>query len=176
MANRFANQLQRHMLQTIRRLWDHLQWADRKILDQIRDDEVTPAILHEFAHVIGAEETWLARLERRDPRAGVWPDVSLEELVDLAEATHRGYATYLSALTDAKLAEAVTYTNSAGKEFTNEVVDVLLHVALHGQYHRGKVNLMLRQTGGAPAPTDYIAYVRGAPAATRATADYGSID
>jgi hypothetical protein len=38
-------------------------------------------------------------------------------------------------------------------------------VVLHGQYHRGKVNLLLRQEGEQPAPTDYIAFVRGVPAA-----------
>ena len=37
---------------------------------------------------------------------------------------------------------------------------------VHGQYHRGKVNLLLRQEGMSPVPGDFIAYVRGAPAAT----------
>lgn len=36
---------------------------------------------------------------------------------------------------------------------------------MHGQYHRGKVNLLLRQADRTPAPTDYIAFVRGVPAA-----------
>jgi hypothetical protein len=36
---------------------------------------------------------------------------------------------------------------------------------LHGQYHRGKINLLLRQSGAEPAPADYISYVRGVPAA-----------
>ena len=43
-------------------------------------------------------------------------------------------------------------------------------MALHGQYHRGKVNLLLRQGGHAPAPVDYVAFVRGVPAATEVTA------
>jgi uncharacterized damage-inducible protein DinB len=59
----------------------------------------------------------------------------------------------------------VTYTTSAGKAFTNAVKDVLLHVAMHAQYHRGKINFLLRQAGLQPAPTDYIAFIRGAPAA-----------
>ena len=43
---------------------------------------------------------------------------------------------------------------------------MLLQVALHGQYHRGKINLMLRQAGLPPTPTDYISFARGVPAAT----------
>ena len=42
----------------------------------------------------------------------------------------------------------------------------MMHVALHGQYHRGKVNLLLRQEGLPPVPPDFIAWVRGVPAAT----------
>jgi uncharacterized damage-inducible protein DinB len=44
---------------------------------------------------------------------------------------------------------------------------MLVHVALHGQYHRGQVALLLRASGFEPATTDYIAWTRGVPAATR---------
>jgi uncharacterized damage-inducible protein DinB len=56
--------------------------------------------------------------------------------------------------------------NSAGQSFETPVSDMLLQVALHGQYHRGKINLMLRQAHLPPTPTDYIAFARGVPAAT----------
>jgi uncharacterized damage-inducible protein DinB len=55
--------------------------------------------------------------------------------------------------------------NSAGQAFTSTVEDILLHVCLHGQYHRGQVALLLREAGAAPATTDYIAFARGAPTA-----------
>lgn len=54
--------------------------------------------------------------------------------------------------------------------FTNATGDILLHVVLHAQYHRGKVNLLLRQTGGEAAPADFIAFMRGVPAATESAA------
>jgi uncharacterized damage-inducible protein DinB len=60
----------------------------------------------------------------------------------------------------------IGYTNSAGRSFVTPVGDILLHVALHGQYHRGKVNLLLRQAELEPAPVDFIGFVRGVPAAT----------
>jgi uncharacterized damage-inducible protein DinB len=47
------------------------------------------------------------------------------------------------------------------------VDDILLHVALHGSYHRGQVALLVREAANKPAPTDYIGFVRGVPAATR---------
>lgn len=161
------------MIDKIRRLWQHIQWADGRILDAVRpahDGQGSQStedsdVLREFAHVIGSEENWLARLEERAPRAPVWPSVTFSELDDLIQKTHDRYEAYLTALSGADLARPVTYTNSAGNEFTNEVGDILLHVALHGQYHRGRINLLLRQAGSEPAPTDYIAFVRGVPAA-----------
>ena len=57
------------------------------------------------------------------------------------------------------------YVNSAGQSFETPVSDMLLQVFLHGQYHRGKVNLMLREGGLPPVPTDYISWARGVPAA-----------
>jgi uncharacterized damage-inducible protein DinB len=88
------------------------------------------------------------------------------DLQALADDVHAGYATFLAGQSESSLALPVTYVNSAGREFDTVVGDILLHVALHGQYHRGKVTLMLRQAGLTPAPTDFIAFVRGAPAAT----------
>lgn len=164
-------------LDTITALWEHSFWADARLLEALEasaDARGTAGAhagaeaeaLREHAHVLGAEETWLARIEGRTPGAPVWPDATLEAVRTLSEATERAFRAYLRDLTEEGLGTSVTYRNSAGDEFTNTVADILLHVALHGQYHRGKVNLLLRQGGHEPAPVDYIAYVRGAAAAT----------
>lgn len=159
-------------LQHIRGLWEHAFWADAAILDALRSGLEPPGeALREFAHILGAEETWLARLTRRAPRAAVWPaGLSLDELARLRERTEAEYRACLASLEPADLDSAVPYTNSAGRDFTSSVADILLQALLHGQYHRGKVSLLLRQAGRPPVALDYIAFVRGAPAATEATA------
>jgi uncharacterized damage-inducible protein DinB len=155
------------MLIEIRRLWAHLAWADAFLLEALEASPTPPAeALREYAHILGADEVWLARVEQRPPTAPVWPQITLEEIRALAAAIHAGYARYVVALDHRELARVVSYTNSAGDSFQNTVQDILLHVALHAQYHRGKINQLLRQAGLAPAPTDYIAFVRGAPAVT----------
>jgi uncharacterized damage-inducible protein DinB len=63
----------------------------------------------------------------------------------------------------------VHYRNSAGDEFDNAIEDILVHVAMHGSYHRGQITMLVRDAGAEPQPTDYIAFVRGAAAATRAS-------
>lgn len=156
-------------IETLRSLWEHVFWADARICDalSVGGSSVAEA-LREFAHVLGTEETWLARLEHRPPRAPVWPEPTPEGARGLMEQTHAACRAYLADLREEDLTTLVTYANSAGERFTDSTGDILLHVALHGQYHRGKVNLLLRQAGRTPAPTDFIAFVRGAPAATTA--------
>ena len=110
---------------------------------------------------------WLARLKGERPTHPVWPDLSLEQCAALVQANQRALATYIDGLTPASLSQGVTYVNSAGREFTSSIEDILLHLALHGSYHRGQIAWALRKGGSVPMATDYIAFARGAPAATR---------
>ena len=149
------------------RLWDHARWADRLILSALEArPEVPPGVLRELNHIFGADEIWLSRLARRASHVAVWPDLTLAEARNLADKVHAGFAAYFDALDAAGLRALTSYTNSAGQSFETPVGEILLHVALHAQYHRVKINLLLRQAAQAPVPTDYIAFSRGAPAAT----------
>jgi uncharacterized damage-inducible protein DinB len=154
-------------LAMLQRMWAHLTWADEQLWPALAIERPGDAdAWRDYSHIIGAEETWLSRLEGRPSRLPVWPQVSRDELRAARELVVAGYARYLDALTTESLDAELHYTNTAGRAFTTKRVDILLHVALHGQYHRGKINLLLRQVGAEPVPTDYIAFVRGAPAAT----------
>jgi len=59
-----------------------------------------------------------------------------------------------------RLIKIISYKNSSGRAFQNSVRDVLMHVALHGQYHRGQINLQLRANGMEPVNVDFITFVR----------------
>lgn len=152
----------------------HLFWADAALLEALASTPgAPPEAVREFAHIIGAEEVWLARLEDRPARLPVWPSIAAADLGSAVWKVHGHWETFLAGLQAVDLETTVAYSNSAGTRFENTVGDVLCHVALHGQYHRGKVNLLLRQAGETPVPVDYIAYLRGAPAATEADARRG---
>ncbi len=148
----------------------HLSWADARALAGLRQapgDE--PRARELLAHVIGAEGVWLARVEGREPELPVWPALTLDEIEAAAHRVHAGYRALLTRVErdPAELTRMVHYRNSAGLEFDSSVGDILRHVALHGAYHRGQIALLARLSGFAPQPTDYIAWSRGAPAATR---------
>lgn len=153
----------------LERLFAHLHWADSRTLAALRGAPAPPSKAVElYAHLLGAEHVWLARLRQRPATAAVWPRLSLAACAELAAANHADFDECLATLNTPALAAETPYTNSAGQSFRTRADDILLHVALHGCYHRGQVALLLREAGCEPQPTDYIAFVRGAPAATRA--------
>lgn len=150
------------------KLISHLAWADDRVLAALRS-ATTPdsSCLELFAHVLAAEHVWLARLKGETPRHPVWPALSLEECAGLVQANQRDLIAFVGDLTAGDLSRGITYQNSAGQEFASSIEDILLQVSLHGTYHRGQIAWALRHGGGVPMPTDYIAFVRGSPAATR---------
>ena len=154
----------------LRRLLAHVAWANQRALASLRAQAApvdrNVALL---AHVLGAEHVWLSRLEGRAPTVAIWPALDL----DACEALARENATRFAALLDeldapGALGRSVHYRTSTGVAFDSTVEDILLQVVTHGSYHRGQVALLVRGAGDAPQPTDYIAFTRGAPAATPA--------
>jgi uncharacterized damage-inducible protein DinB len=151
----------------LRKLFEHMRWADAAVLQALRSASPPAKALEIYAHILGAEHVWLARLDQRPPTHAVWPAIGLDQCTALATEVAAGFQAYLDQADAATLASEIPYTNSAGQSFLSRVDDILIHVALHGCYHRGQIALLLRAAGTKPAPTDYIGFVRGVPAATR---------
>jgi len=154
------------MLGYLRKLIDHIKWADSAMLDALRtspgSDERALMI---YAHVLGAEAVWLARIAGRPSDVAVWPSLSVDEIAALATRNSNELDDLLATLATSDLDREIDYRNSQGKAFRSKLEDILLHVALHGSYHRGQVAYLIRGGGGEPASTDYIAFIRGAPTA-----------
>jgi uncharacterized damage-inducible protein DinB len=152
----------------LERLMVHLGWADRKVQEALeRAAPVPPRILELYAHVLGAEHIWHARLVGEPAQVAVWPELSLADCRRLADENLARLTAFVAGLGPDDAARGVRYKNSVGQEFTSSIDDILLHVALHGAYHRGQIATGLRAAGLAPEPSDYIAWARGAPTATR---------
>jgi uncharacterized damage-inducible protein DinB len=149
----------------VNKLIDHLEWADAAVLDALRSSPGSDArALVIYNHVVAVEAVWLARIAGRPSDVAVWPTLTLDELAQLGP---RNVAALRALLSDGEsgLARVIDYRNTSGQPFRNTIEDILLHVALHGSYHRGQVALLVRSGGGEPASTDYIGFIRGAPTA-----------
>lgn len=152
------------MADHLQRLFAHMAWADEQVLESFRRAAPPPRALELYAHILGAEHVWLTRLKQIPARQAVWPKLGVAQCARLAQENATGFRMYIES---AALESEVAYTNSAGQSFKTRVDDILMHVALHGSYHRGQVALLVRDAGAKPASTDYIGFVRGVPAATR---------
>lgn len=153
---------------SLSRLFDHLRWADAGVQASLTEAvNPPPHTLDLFAHVVAAEHVWLSRLRHEKPDVEVWPQLSLTQCLELATRNADEFSALVESLDEIGLDSGVTYRNNAGLEFTSSVRDILLHVALHGAYHRGQIAAAVRAGGDTPASTDYIAFVRGTSAARR---------
>jgi uncharacterized damage-inducible protein DinB len=153
----------------IARLFDHMAWADELLAAPLTKSDAPPAAVREYAHIAAVEEVWLSRIEQRAPAVGIWPEMGAAEAAALAKRTATAFKALIARLSETTLDAAAKYTNSAAKTFETPLSDILIHVAMHGQYHRGKVNVLLRQGGQEPAPVDFISFARGVPAAITPT-------
>jgi uncharacterized damage-inducible protein DinB len=90
----------------------------------------------------------------------IWSDVGIEVCAELVKQNEEGFTTLFTSLANTDLDKGISYRNSKGLEFNNSVRDILTHVALHGQYHRGQINSRLRANGIEPVVIDFILFVR----------------
>jgi uncharacterized damage-inducible protein DinB len=157
-------------MSTLPKLIDHLEWADAKALGALRAAGMPDGRAREiYSHILGSEHTWISRITERTPAIAIWPTLTDAELDRYRSENVAELRRIIDKATEVDLARVVSYRTSAGHPYDSTVEDILLHVALHGSYHRGQVAMLLRQGGAEPAATDYIAFIRGAPAATRAS-------
>lgn len=148
------------MLDYLRRLCDHMYWADEQVLTRL-SAESDPRSLQLFAHMLAAEQVWLTRIQGKDSsHLVIWPTLTIEECRELAEQLRAGYRDYLDSVTESDLESVISYRNSKGVAFQTSRLDMLTQVLLHGSYHRGQIAQTLRGAGIEPVNTDYITWVR----------------
>ncbi|MBB3125535.1 putative damage-inducible protein DinB [Paenibacillus rhizosphaerae] len=151
-------------MKTIRSMFEQLYWADKRMLDALEaegDGESGAEAVRLLSHTLRAEQVWFTRLQGQDSNhLPLWPNDSLDDCKRLAQEMREAFTAYLAELTAERLDDVLTYRNQFGRSYQTSVRDILTHLALHGQYHRGQVNMKLRSAGMEPVNVDYITFVR----------------
>jgi len=143
----------------------HMRWADTIVADalasSVRQDDRTRVAdpVSVFAHVAATEHLWYSRIRGTPTELAVWPDISVAESRAIA-MRHADLFDEIVAGGGDVLDRIVSYRNSAGRDFRNSVRDIVIHVTMHGSYHRGQIARLVRASGGEPPYTDYIQYKR----------------
>ncbi|MDB4877250.1 MAG: hypothetical protein JWM41_3696 [Gemmatimonadetes bacterium] len=138
-----------------------MRWADSLVADALeRDTSPEPDAARLFAHIASVEHLWYSRIQGAAPAHAVWPALSVAEARALAAEHGELFEQLVRGAKATALARVASYRNSAGREFTNTVEEIVTHVAMHGSHHRGQIALRLRASGQEPPYVDYIQFMR----------------
>ncbi|HTS36232.1 MAG TPA: DinB family protein [Candidatus Solibacter sp.] len=149
------------LVDALRKQFAYDAWANKEVLNAIGDGRVASGrALQLLAHILSAERLWLERIKQQPQSMAVWPEATAGQCEAQAFEMQRLWAEFFDSLSADDLARTASYKNSKGELWTSTVEDVLTHVILHSAYHRGQIASHMRESGEAPAYTDYIHAVR----------------
>jgi uncharacterized damage-inducible protein DinB len=140
-------------------LIEHQYWADQKLIEALlKLEEIPDKSKKLMNHIIGAQENWIARIEGRVSQLSIWPEIESKNWHDWISKNYDGLKLICS--DEQHATKRITYSNSTGKQFGNSISEILLHLTMHSQYHRGQAITYARDVFEVPPSTDMIVYLR----------------
>lgn len=147
--------------QSWRRLLAYDGWANEEAWRSLRTLPAPPdSSVALLSHIVAAEWLWLGRMAHDVKKVAVWPSLTLNQCADELRDLRFAWDSFFEQVLPDRLGSSFEYTNSRGERFTSTVQDILMHVILHGEHHRGQIARQVREAGGEPAYTDFIHAVR----------------
>ncbi|MCE9619843.1 MAG: DinB family protein [Planctomycetes bacterium] len=144
-------------LDTIKRMNVHRHWVRNKLLTAAKglsnDAMRRPfemgmgSVFGTLVHLYGAEGVWMDVLELRNP-AGTFPTMDtfagIKELEKAWKTLDQRWTTWFAVINDEVL-DIIVKRVRDGKATHTTVMDVLIHINMHQQYHAAQLVNMLRQ-------------------------------
>lgn len=152
-------------LASLQSLFRYQAWAHGELVDALQGLDAgghAPArhdALRLLNHVLTVNRIFMAHLTHQPHgfTADNAPDTpTLEALKHDLRSSDRWYLDHLRGLSPEALAEPWPFVFTDGDRGCMTREEMLLHVIVHGSYHRGEVGRLLRQAG-APLPWDTFA-------------------
>lgn len=140
-------------------LMNHEYWANQRVAEAVLALEEIPAKARKLMnHIIGAQDTWIKRIRGEEGGIGVFPELDQNEWLSILKANHDALLAIASDENETR--RIIHYQNTRGDQFSNPVSELLLHLALHAQYHRGQIIAYSRDLIQQPPVSDMIAFLR----------------
>lgn len=144
------------------------RWADRGLYEVVGRNlerltrEESSIMLRIFDHMHVVDRIFQHHLRGlphafRAPRSETIPE--LRTLADSAKEVDDWYASYVGGLTEDDFEQSVDFVFTSGKPARLRRGEILLHVCLHGTYHRGNAGAVLQLKGITPSRdsiTDFL--------------------
>jgi uncharacterized damage-inducible protein DinB len=144
------------------------RWADRGLYDAVSQNfdrlssEESSIMLRILDHIHVVDRIFQHHLQGlshtfQAPRSESMPE--LQALANSARKVDDWYAEYVDSLTEGDFEQPVDFVFTNGKPARMRRGEIILHVCLHGTYHRGNAGAVLQLKGltpGRDAITDFL--------------------
>ncbi len=145
-------------------VFNYKAWANEELyavvgtVDPTKHEVERHTCIRLLNHIYTVDRIFVGNLQRKAhgfTATNTAETPTLDALLAGVRETDRWYIEYVSILSSAELAEPIefVFTDDTPARMTRE--EMLLHVSLHGGYHRGAVGRILAQLGIAP-PRDLL--------------------
>lgn len=146
------------------------RWADRGLYDVVSQNferlspEDASIMLRIFDHIHTVDRIFQHHLQGiphnyKAPRSEQVPE--LQTLASSAREVDDWYVSYVEGLSAEDFCQPLEFVFTSGKAARMTRGEILLHVCLHGTYHRGNAGAVLQLKGFTPSRdsvTDYLEY------------------
>ncbi len=142
-------------------LFSYEKWANAQVLAHLQLLESLPQRCHEiFSHLIAAQAIWYSRITDTEAALSVWETLPKTEWEGQLQTHQAEWETFLEDCSDGDFLRVVSYQNSQGVSFQNTLGEIVTHLCMHGTYHRGQLNVLIKPIAKALPATDFIFFAR----------------
>lgn len=156
---------------TLRTQLDYSAWASQRLMDaaaKLSQEELArdfktadKSVLETLVHVYAADRIWLTRVRGEQRASFIDPeDRDLAVLQKEWPRLHERWKAWMNNVSDDTVARVIAYKDTKGRDYSQPVWQIVLHLVNHGTHHRGQVSGFLRAMDHTPPPLDMIAYYR----------------
>ncbi len=134
-------------------------WANKAILEKIKDLPEAEESVKLFSHLIHSQNKWMARMTKDSSEAELeWFDkpFGIDELENKWNDSLGRWLKYLDNLPEAELNTEVLYQVPAGNKLGAMQKDIALQLNYHSIHHRAQICLLLRKQNIEPPFIEYI--------------------
>jgi uncharacterized damage-inducible protein DinB len=142
---------------------DYKFWADKEIAEAVHKTDIIDSqharCLRILNHIHVVDRIFLAHMKNEThgyTGTNTENTPSITQLVENFERTHFEYQQYLQCLSPQQFHENIKFRFTDGSNGTMSRREMLMHIMLHGAYHRGAVGEIVNQAGGI-VPRDLFA-------------------
>jgi uncharacterized damage-inducible protein DinB len=95
----------------------------------------------------------------------------LEELSEAIKTSDQWYIDYVSRLNETQLAESIDFTFTDGAPGRMSREEMLMHLTIHGEGHRGQIGLIMMENSIMPPGDGFTSFLHKAEASSRRPPD-----